>query len=116
MPVLPGYSDLLESSRGTAAPSRAHADFRKGCADQEYAIALIHAGVGHQIRRHSNSPETDISFDGTPINEQLVRDLADGAFLDSPGSAWRGESVIPRAHALSRAHCARANKSVDPQN
>jgi DNA replication protein DnaC len=57
----------------------------------------------------------DISFDGTPINEQLVRDLADGAFLDSQrnviliGGTGTGKSHIAIAIARS---CIRAGRKA----
>ena len=57
----------------------------------------------------------DIAFDGTPINEQLVHDLAGGAFLDSQrnviliGGTGTGKSHIAIAIARS---CIRAGRKA----
>jgi DNA replication protein DnaC len=58
---------------------------------------------------------TDFSFDGTPINEQLVRDLAGGGFLNQQrniilvGGPGTGKSHI--AIAIAR-NCIRAGKKA----
>src|ERR1700754_1629205 len=58
---------------------------------------------------------TDIAFEGTPINEQLVHDLAGGAFLDSQrnviliGGTGTGKSHIAIAIARS---CVRAGRKA----
>jgi hypothetical protein len=57
----------------------------------------------------------DVAFDGTPINQQLVHDLAGGAFLDSQrnviliGGTGTGKSHI--AIAIAR-NCIRAGRNA----